>query len=201
MEGTGEPEPLMDFWAAPTSLTSDGKLLVFHLASDDWTPRWDIGMLRLGGEPEVLLGTSYNEHTAVLSPNDRWLAYVSDESGQEEIYVCSFPEPHRKWRISTDGGAQPRWSPDGRELFYRNGDKMMAVSVSTGPEFAPGRPELLFEGRYSLGIGAQAPVTNYDVSPDGQRFVMVRPEESSGPAQFHVILNWHLELLEKVPVQ
>jgi serine/threonine-protein kinase len=200
-EGTGEPEPLMGFWAAPTSLTSDGEFLVFHIRSDV-AMSWDIGMLHLASElePEILFGASFNEHTAVLSPDDRWLAYVSDESGQEEIYVCAFPEPHRKWRISTEGGAQPQWSPDGRELFYRNGDKMMAVAISTDAEFTPGIPELLFEGRYSLGIGMEAPVTNYDVSHDGQRFVMVRPEESSGPVQFHVIINWFEELERLVPV-
>jgi serine/threonine-protein kinase len=199
-EGTGEPEPLMDFWAAPTSITSDGKLLVFHVPRD--ATGWDIGMLHLGSErePEILFGTPFNEHTAMLSPDDRWLAYVSDESGQDEIYVCSFPEPSRKWRISTDGGAQPLWSRDGRELYYRNGDKMMAVGISTGVEFTPEKPALLFEGRYSLGVGLQAPVTNYDVSPDGRRFVMIRREENSGPRQFHVVLNLFEELKRLVPV-
>jgi len=101
---------------------SDGKTLVFRQsgASDG---SMDIGIVRLegDGELEMLFETSFDEHTPKLSPDDRWLAYVSNESGRDEIFVTRFP-PSGKWQISTEGGTEPMWSRDGRELFYRNGN-------------------------------------------------------------------------------
>jgi serine/threonine-protein kinase len=181
---------------APTSVSSDGKTIVFRQISA--TTGRDIGMVRLERErqPEMLLQTPFNENTGMLSPDDRWLAYVSNESGREEIYVRPFPGPGGRVQISTEGGIQPMWSKDGRELFYQNGNKMMAVAISMEPELAPGKPEVLFEGAYQMGNRLSS---NYDVTPDG-RFVMIRTDESSAPAQINVVLNWHQELLEKVPV-
>jgi Tol biopolymer transport system component len=115
----------------------------------------------------------------MLSPTGRWLAYVSDERGRDEVYVLSYPEPEAKQQISRDGGREPVWSRDGRELFYRNGDKMMVVDVETGPVFRAGTPRLLFEGRYRVSSGGLN--QDYDVSPNGQRFVMVRASGESGP--------------------
>ena len=179
-------------------ISSDGKTIVFRQNSDI-TGR-DIGMVRLEGEsePEMLLQTPFEEHTGMLSPDDRWLTYVSNESGREEIYVRPFPDLGGKWQVSTDGGTEPMWSRDGRELFYRNGDKMMAVAISTEPELAPGKPTLLFEGRYLSGVSAGNPATNYDVAPDG-RFVMIRTAEGSGLTQINVVLNWLEELKRLVP--
>ena len=158
-------------------------------------------MVRLEGEgePEMLLETSFDEHSPKLSPDDRWLAYVSNESGRDEIYVTRFPTGG-KWQISTEGGKEPMWSRDGRELFYRNGEKMMAVDVSAGAESAA-KPTLLFEEPYELKIGSGA--SNYDVIPDGQGFVMIRtPEsttESSGTTQIILVQNWFEELKRLVP--
>jgi hypothetical protein len=92
----------------------------------------------------------------------------------------------------------PVWNPNGRELFYRNGNKMMAVDISSKPSFAVGRPRMLFEGKYE---GAPVPVANYDVSPDGQRFLMLKPseQEQAAPTQINVVLNWFEELKQKVP--
>ncbi|MGH9461028.1 MAG: TolB family protein [Vicinamibacteria bacterium] len=198
-DGSGTAEQLTTgAHRIPTSVSSDGKTIVFRQNSD--TTGFDIGMVRLEGErePEMLLQTPFDEHTGMLSPDDRWLAYVSNESGREEIYLTPFPGPGGKWQISTEGGTEPLWSRDGRELFYRNGDKMMAVAISTEPELAPGRPTLLFEGRYRSGVAGGNPVTNYDVARDG-RFVMVRAEEGSGPTQINVVLNWFEELKRLVP--
>ena len=104
-----------------------------------------------------------------------------------------------KWQISTEGGKEPMWSRDGRELFYRNGEKMMAVDVSAGAD-KPGTPTLLFEGPYDLKIGAGA--SNYDVTPDGQGFVMIRTPDSQEPAgttQVTLIQNWFEELKRLAP--
>ena len=198
-DGSGTPVQLTTgAYRIPTSVSSDGNTIVFRQNSN--TTGRDIGMVRLEGEsePEMLLQTLFEEHTGMLSPDDRWLAYVSNESGREEIYVRPFPGLGGKWQVSTDGGTEPMWSRDGRELFYRNGDKMMAVAISTEPELAPGRPTLLFEGRYQSGVSAGNPATNYDVAPDG-RFVMIRADESSGPTQINVVLNWFEELKRLVP--
>ena len=192
-----------EVFRVPASITSDGKTLVFRQGGDAGFPNLDIGILRLEGEgePEMLLETSFNEHTPKLSPDDRWLAYVSNESGRDEIFVTRFP-PGGKWQISTEGGKEPMWSRDGRELFYRNGEKMMAVDVSAGADSA-GKPTLLFEGPYDLKIGSGA--SNYDVTPDGQGFVMIRTEqsttESSGTTQITLVLNWFEELKRLVPTE
>ena len=177
------------------SITSDGKTLVFRQGGDAGSPRLDIGMMRLEGEgePEMLLDTSFDEHTPKLSPDDRWLAYVSNESGRDEVYVRPFPRGG-KVQISTEGGKEPMWSRDGRELFYRNGEKMMAVAISAGSQLSPGRPTLLFEGPYDLKIGSGA--SNYDVARDG-RFVMIHTE--AGTTQVTLVQNWFEELKRLVP--
>jgi dipeptidyl aminopeptidase/acylaminoacyl peptidase len=199
-DGTGQPEQITRGHAdrLPTSLSRDGRFLVFQERGDDGS--WDVGMLRLDAEsePEMLLSSSHDEHTGMISPDSRWLAYVSNESERDEVYVASFPDAGTKWPISTDGGAEPIWSHDGKELFYRNGERRMVVTVSTEPDFAPGRPTLLFEAGYS---GSWiTPCSNYDVAAAGERFVMMRGAESRGAARLNVVLNWHQELLERVPV-
>jgi serine/threonine-protein kinase len=186
----------------PAAITSDGKTLVFRQGGDAGSAHLDIGMVRLEGEgePELLLATSFDEHTPKLSPDDRWLAYVSNESGRDEIFVTRFPTTDGKWQISTEGGREPMWSRDGRELFYRNGEKMMVVDVSAEVDKA-GAPTLLFEGPYDVKIGSGA--SNYDVTPDGQGFVMIRtPEtsESTGTTQITLVLNWFEELKRLVPI-
>ena len=135
-----------------------------------------------------------------ISPDGRWLVYASEESGRREIYVQPFPGPGGKWQISTEGGTEPVWNRNGRELFYRSGDKMMAVDISTQPSFAAGKPRKLFEGHYLPNpISLARP--NYDVSADGQRFLMVKPieQEQAAPTQINVVLNWTEELKRLVP--
>jgi hypothetical protein len=114
--------------------------------------------------------------------------------------VQPYPGPGGKWQISTEGGGEPLWNPNGRELFYRNGNKIMAVEVTTQPGFAPGKPRLLFEGAYTPSTALS---TNYDVSPDGQRFLMLKPVETqtSTPTQINVVLNWFEELKRRVPTR
>ena len=121
-----------------------------------------------------------------------WIAYESDQSGQVEVFMTPFPDASRKWQVSTGGGTRAVWNPNGRELFYRNGDAIMAVTVSTNGELTLGKPTRLFEQRFLGG---------FDVTPDGQRFVMVIPKESETPrpTQLNLILNWGEELNRLVP--
>jgi Tol biopolymer transport system component len=147
---------------------------------------------------QPFLRTQFDEAAPRFSPDGRWLAYVSDESGRYEIYVQPYPGPGGKWQISTEGGTEPVWNPNGRELFYRSSDKMMAVDIATQSGFAAGTPRILFEGRYEP---APFPVANYDVSRDGQRFLVLKlsEEAQSAPTQINVVLNWFEELKQKVP--
>ena len=132
----------------------------------------------------------------MFSPDGRWLAYQSDESGRQEIYVRPFPGPGGRWPISTDGGTEPVWARSGRELFYRNGDKMMSAAVETKSTF--GKPKLLFEGHYETTIYTLLP--NYDVSHDGQRFLMTKSSnQESVRTQLNLVLNWSEELRRLSP--
>ena len=130
------------------SWSPDGQLLAFIEVNP--TTGWDIWVLRHRGDRKAqpFLRTPFNEGAPRFSPDGRWLAYISDESGRYEIYVQPYPGPGGKWQISTEGGTEPVWNPNGRELFYRSGDKMMAVDIATQPSFAAGKPRMLFEGPY-----------------------------------------------------
>ena len=180
----------------PTSWSPDGRELAFIKIRPD--TGYDIWVLRVSDhEARPFLQSRFNESAPQFSPDGHWLVYVSDESGRFEVYVQPYPGPGGKWQVSTDGGTEPVWNRNGRELFYRQGDKMMAVDVTTQSGFSAGKPKMLFEGAYQL-----TPVTfpNYDVSPDGQRFLMLKPsEQEQAPTRIDVVLNWFEELKQKVP--
>ena len=141
--------------------------------------------------------TAAFETGPVISPVGRWLAYSSGESGQREIYVLPFPGPGgKKYQISTDGGSEPVWSRDGSQLFYRNGNKMMAVGVTTQPDFTASTPRFLFEGQYEFSDTGHA---GYDVAPDG-RFLMIQPlEPAQAATQINLVLHWFDELKRLAP--
>jgi serine/threonine-protein kinase len=198
-DGSGGLERLNEFVSSPNSLSTDGQLLAYERGGSS-TGR-EIWVLRLGDrKQEPFLRTSFNEGAAQFSPDGRWLAYASDESGRFEIYLQPYPGPGGKWQISTEGGTEPAWNPNGRELFYRSGDKMMAVEITTQPSLSAGKPKVLFAGQYQPSLNP-VPNANYDVSPDGQRFLMLKPSESAeaAPTQINVVLNWFEELKQKVP--
>jgi hypothetical protein len=157
-------------------------------------------VLHLGDhKEEKFLGAPFNEGAAQFSPDGRWLAYVSNESGHYEVYVQPYPGPGGKLQISTDGGAEPLWNPNGRELFYRSGNKMIVVDITTQPNFSAGKPKVLFAGQYQPSP-SPVPNANYDVSPDGQRFLMLKPGgQDQAATQLNVVLNWFEELKQKVP--
>ena len=194
-DGSGEAEPLLirEHYQRPWSWSPDDVL-----AFDDRTSTGlDIWMLPLDGDPSPFLDTSFNETMPMFSPDGQWLAYVSDDSGRPEVYLKSYPGPGGRWPVSAEGGSEPIWSADGRELFYRNGDRMMIAAVQTKPTVVIGKPQPLFQGSYfqqQIGSGG-----NYDVSPDGKRFVMIRRDEESTSTQINVVLNWFEELERLVP--
>jgi len=184
---------------APFSWSGDGTFLV-------GTERFqrDIGMLLLEGKPTFtpLLQEEYRETQPALSTDGKWLAYTSDESGRNEVYLRSFPDINReKVPVSTNGGNSPRWSRDGTELFYRSGDSVMFVSVKNQPRLSLGGiPRALIKGEY---------VDNdWDVSADGKRFLLIRPPDISGgasaaetPMKINFVLNWSEELKQRMAKQ
>jgi Tol biopolymer transport system component len=196
VDGGGPEERLTtgEYVHTPHSWSPDGKLLAYeeeHPETGD-----DIWLLPIEGDrsPRPFLKTRFHEWFPRFSPDGRWLAYVSNESGRDEVYVQPFPGPGRRWQISTEGGTAPVWARSGRELFYRNGRQLMSVEVATQPGFSATHPRSLFEGQYRIFR------TDYDVSPDGQRFLMLEPLEPPQPAtQINVVLNWFEELKQKVP--
>jgi serine/threonine protein kinase/Tol biopolymer transport system component len=194
-DGSGGAERLR---AAPDGTgpwSSAGRVLT--IGGSDPATGWDIYTLQPGG-PQPLVRTPFNEHSAVFSPDGRWLAYMSDASGRYEIYVQAYPGPGGRLQISSEGGTEPLWSRNGRELFYRSGDKMMAVEIDTRSSLSAGKPKSLFQGRY---LPAPAQTANYDVAPDGRRFLMVKPGgEEQAPTQVNLVLNWFEELKRLVPV-
>ncbi len=187
---TSEHHPHVSSWSP------DGRALAF--TDFDPVTGGDIWVFPLQGRraPHPFLRTPFNERAARFSPDGRWLAYVSNESGSDEVYVQPFPGPEGKWQVSTNGGTEPVWSPKGGELFYRSGEKMMAVNVVSGQTFSAENPRVLFEGRF---VPTRRGDATYDVSPDGQRFLMVKRNQQSTPAQLNVVLNWFEDLKRRVP--
>jgi Tol biopolymer transport system component len=186
----------------PNSWSSDGKFLAFNHINILLTGTWDIGILPLegDGEPEYLLASDANECCPKFSPDGRWLAYVSDETGKLQVYVRPFPGPDVQWLISDEeeGGDEPVWSPDGRELFYRSRDRTMAVPIQTqGQTLTAGTPKVLFEGQY-VDHSDPSGFQYYDISPDGERFLMLK-EVTPEATQINVVLNWFEELKRLVP--
>ena len=193
-DGSGEPDRVFkgDHRGGIVSFSPDGELVTFQNRSPDTGLDLWVRPLRGTGVPQLFLRTRFTEVGPKFSPDGRWISYVSDESGQYEVYVRPYPGPGGKWQISTQGGEEGVWSRDGKELFYRNGNTWMAVAVSLKPEFAAGIPRPLFEGPY-VNVGG----VSYDVTADGQRFLLLKPAEQSPVTHLNVVLNWFEELKKK----
>jgi len=201
-DGSGDPDQLVDREArdleaagearhygtiVPTSWNSrTGDLAFFDDASDIWVRPVD-------GSSRPFLHTDANERTGRFSPDGRWLAYVSDETGEYQVYVVEYPGKGRKIAISIDGGLSPIWSADGTELFFRNGGKLMAATITREPEMEFAPPVELFEGPYTLDLMGHQ---RWDVSPDGERFLMV---ENSDDFRIVIVQNWFEELERLAP--
>jgi Tol biopolymer transport system component len=185
--GTGEEEVLLateeEKYAQDWS--RDGRFLVFQSRGRE--TRWDIWALPVDGEPFPVVKTRFREVNPVLSPDGTLIAYVSNESGQNEVYVQEFPEPRSKWQVSTGGGNDPHWRADGREIFYRAPDsRLMSVAVQKGESFSAGAPTALFQARLQPAIVRSL----YRPSPDGQRFLTLAPLGRDFILPTAVVLNW-----------
>ena len=197
-DGSGPDERLTTSKHVQTarSWSPDGQQLVFE--DTDPSTDNDLWVLPLQGNrrPRPFLRTPFPEGWARLSPDGHWLAYVSKELALTEVYVQPFPDGGGKYQISTTGGTEPVWSRDGRELFYRNGNKMMAVDISALPAFSAGKPKVLFE---SADYDRISTTPDYDVSLDGQRFLMLRAAGPQSATPYVVVLNWFEELKRLAP--
>ena len=175
----------------PMSWSGDGKFLAFNERKPGALR--DVWILPRGGAPAPFVLTAFDEWSPAFSPDGRWLAYCSNETGRNEVYVQPYPGPGGKWPISTDGGTEPAWSPSGKELFYRRGEQLISVAVQPVPDFTATAGRVLFEAPYETIVGGR----NYDVTPDGQRFVMIRRDASDVPQRFHVTTGWFDELASR----
>jgi serine/threonine-protein kinase len=184
--------PLTDFF--PYDWSPDGRLFAYGKL----TSNFDI----LAISPEArgttpLVASASNEISARFSPNGRWLAYVSDESGRKEVYVRHVSRDGGRMQVSRDGGIEPVWARDGAELFFRGSGQMMATIVGEGEKLTVSRPQPLFADSYSRNMG---PIAQYDVAPDGRFLMAVPTKEAALPAQLVLVHNWFEELKRRVPV-
>jgi Tol biopolymer transport system component len=186
--GAGQNEMLMV--GRPVSVDSwsrDGRFLVYTTSD----PRGKVALwaLPMGGEkkPATVVESAFNARQGRISPDGRWIAYVSDETGRDEVYVQPFPAPGGKWLISGNGGKHPEWRGDGREIFFISRDRtFMSVDVAgTGDVFRAGPARALFDVPRA---------GSFAVTPDGQRFLVKVPANDSQSAAIHVVLNWAGEL-------
>ena len=194
---------------SPVSFSPDGNFLAFDQKDPETGD--DAWVLPLGksGPARGVARTRFGEGSMKFSPDGRWVAYASDESGKAEVYVQAFPGPGLKIQVSNGGGFDPVWRRSGGELFYRAGDRMMVVSVATSPALKASAPRELWKGEYSEGIAASCGMpgvssSNYDVTADGQRFLMVRDEDQQAySSDIVVVLNWaeQIKAIERARAQ
>jgi serine/threonine-protein kinase len=183
-----------DTASIPEAWSHDGRYLLIRAMAP--SSQNDLAYIDLERDHSIrpFIESRFNESLASFSGDGRWVAYTSDVSGRDEVYVRQFPEGGRIWRVSIDGGEEPLWSPDGRELFYRNGHAWMVVPVQTTPEFSLGTPRQQFEGAY-LQISGYS----YDIAPDGKRFIMAKGvNQQTTTTQLNVVVNWHEELKRRM---
>jgi hypothetical protein len=199
LDGSAPPESLIagrnDRW--PGGWTRDGRLVFVESPPTEIT---DIMLLWPGAAPprvEPLVAGPTEDVWPALSPNGDWIAYTVLDRGTYQVYVRPF-QGGAPTQISTDGGSQPRWSRDGLDVFYRGRGRFLRVPIRTSPELVIGKPEVLFDDTYHA---TDAGPPNYDVSPDGRRFLMIKPGDTERADQpLHIVLNWFEELRRRVTV-
>jgi eukaryotic-like serine/threonine-protein kinase len=195
LEGTATEEPLLikPLLQIPASVSTDGRFLAL---TEVTATSFDVSLLSMSSR--TLIATFNHAWSPSLSPDGRWVAYASNESGRSEIYVRPTSGLDRKWLMSLEGGVEPLWSPTGSELYFRNGDALLAVDVVTRDGFEFGRPHILFEGRYRLD-DPKNPMRSYDAAPDGQRFLMIKDATESSRDQLEAVAGWFQELQRLAP--
>jgi serine/threonine-protein kinase len=197
-DSTGTATLLIDSSESPSPLgwSPDGRHLLYRqIGSTSGQDVWVYSAVDRMSMP--LLQTTANEWSAAFSPDGRWVAYVSDESGRAEVYVRPFQGTGSRTQVSIDGGTAPVWSRNGHELFFAKADTLFTAPVTLGRTFTSGPAHRLFSGPYSF----DEVTVNYDVAPDGQRFLVPRNQIDSAPRQLEIVLNWIEELKQKVPIR
>jgi Tol biopolymer transport system component len=193
-DGTGTPQVVAagEVSLRAASWSGNGHLLALGGRGPDLND--DIWVLdtERGDQPQPFLDSRFSERFPAFSHDGAWLAYASDESGRWEIYVRPYPGPGGRVQVSSEGGLEPRWTGDGRELFYRTSSSMMAVSVRhDGGELTFGRPEALFDDPHMRPSKISPDVHSYDVASDGSRFLMIRPaDQGAANPDLRVIIGW-----------
>jgi len=192
--GTGSEELLLksDVVVQPTDWSRDGRFIIY--AALDPQTQWDLWYVAVtpGGEraPVRYAVSPFNEHHGRLSPDGRWMAYVSDDSKRWQVSVCGFPECGARTLVSTDGGVEPRWGRDGRELFYvAPGGALMAAAVQSGSTFSAGTPRALFRHRFA-GLNDEMWRPEYVPGADAQRFLVNGLVDERPLSPVTVVLNW-----------
>jgi serine/threonine-protein kinase len=202
VDGSGEEERLTskpEVVQTPTSVSSDGRWLVFNEGGPKQPGGTGIWVMRLDGDrtPQPLFPEPAGESDGQLSPDGKWVAYQAPVSSRQEIYVAPFPGPGARHQVSTDGGTEPLWSRDGRELFFQQGTQLMAVTVAHGAAFSASAPRLAHEGRFFKTINGN---TSWSITPDGKRFLRIqRVEPERAITQLELVLNWFTELKRRGP--
>lgn len=183
-----------------SSVSPDGRVLAFE--ENNPSTGWDIwtGPVDGAAEARPFLNTRYSESFPTFSPDGKWIAYQSDESGDPEIYVVKYPGPGGKRQVSQAGGIQPVWDAQGKELFYLSGNRLMAVETTFTPTLRLGPPKTIFSTD-GLLLKTEAPWRTYSVSPDGGRFAFMKIVPSTPVTSLQVVVNWLEELKAKVPVK
>jgi Tol biopolymer transport system component len=184
-------EGVSSFAASPLGWSPDGRQLIYQSHGPQWTiDVWTLS-LTSGTKPAPALNSPFDEGQAQLSPDGRWTAYVSNESGRFEVYVRAFPSGDGKQQVSTAGGLEPRWRGDGRELFYLSSDRhLMSVSVQSGARLPTSPPSPLFETRMSNVFNPSYTRNQYVVSADGNRFLINQPASGTSSSPITVVFNW-----------
>ena len=190
-DGSGSSQPFVDLGVAEQGVwdwSRDGKYVLVRKFGELWY------VTVSDSQPHPYLQAKFTIRNAQFSPDGKWVAYSSNENGTWEVYVSPFPNPASKWQVSRGGGDEPRWRRDGKELYYLSSDgKIIAVPVKLGASFEAGQPVTLFQAHVRQPISAQD-VYSYDVTADGQRFLINIKVDSPNPAPLSVILNWSSDL-------
>jgi len=190
-DGSGSEEDVADLGNVvgnPWDWSRDGKYVLVRKANELWYLSWP------GREAKPLSQAKWTVRNAQFSPDGRWMAYASNETGNWEIYVSPFLSGNGKWQVSSGGGQEPKWRQDGRELFYVSSEgKMMSVAVKTGANFEPGSPIALFQTHRRQPVSA-LDVFSYDVNADGQKFLVLTKVDEANAAPLSVLLNWASEM-------
>jgi len=194
-DGSGEPAPLVRAPFPQWEITFGADVRTMAIRQVEPATNRDIYAVAMDSARTLrpYVRTPFDERAPTLAPDGRWLAYVSNESGREEVYVRAFPDPAGRWQVSAGGGAEPRWARNGREIYYRSGDSLISVTVRTEPGFAVGTREVLFVRPFSVNSSHG----EYDVHPDNRRFVMI--SGGTVTAGLVVALNWLEELKRRAP--